>query len=158
MPSSPAQSRLKKAELTFFQSSGSVQSARPRFGLYQVPGDICTGNCTPYAYADLLDYDTMKNGYCENGKVISYTFDVTKLLDAAEKNETAYANLVMKPLNENSSCSDKIVLYGSSYGGTYAPQLVVTYESSYGVNTSYRTHTHELGRFGQGASISPAAT
>lgn len=43
-------------------------------------------------------------------------------------------------------------LYGSSYtASTLTPKLIVTYESSYGVNTSYRTHTHELGRFGQGS-------
>lgn len=54
-------------------------------------------------------------------------------------------------LDETSSRNDKIVLYGSAYSGNYASQLVRTYESSYGVNTSYRTHTHEIGRFGQGS-------
>lgn len=59
--------------------------------------------------------------------------------------------MVLKLLDETTECSNSIELYGSSYGGNYVPQLIVTYESSYGVNTSYRTHTHELGRFGQGS-------
>ena len=152
MPEFPRNPRIRKAELKFYQYSGSAQCGGcPKFGLYQVQGEICTGTCTPYASSDLMDYDTMKAGQCEDGEVISYTFDITKLVDAASKGETSYANLVMKMLDETSSCSDKIVLYGSSYSGIYAPQLVVTYESSYGVNSSYRTHSHELGRFGQGS-------
>ncbi|MFR1517684.1 MAG: RHS repeat-associated core domain-containing protein [Clostridia bacterium] len=152
MPTLSLNPRIKKAELKFYQSSGSTQCGGcPKLGLYQVTDSIVTGTCTPVASSDLIDYDTMKTGHCEDGEVISYTFDITKLLDAVNKGETSYANLVLKMLDETSSCNDKIVLYGSSYGGTYAPQLVVTYESSYGVNTSYRTHTHELGRFGQGS-------
>ena len=147
MPALPRNPRIKKAELKLFQSSGSAQYGCPKIGLYQVTDSILTGTCTPVASSDLVDYDTMKSG----GSV-SYSFDITKLLDAANKSETSYANLVLKLMDENTSCSDKIVLCGSSYATTSKkPQLVVTYESSYGVNTSYRTHTHELGRFGQGS-------
>lgn len=152
MPALPNNPRIKKAELQFFQSSGSAQcGGYPKFGLYQVTDNIVTGSCTPVMSSDLIDYDSMKTGHCEDGEVISYCFDITKLVDAANKGETSYANLVMKMLDETSIYNDKIVLYGSSYSGSYAPQLVVTYESGYGVNTSYRTHTHELGRFGQGS-------
>jgi len=44
-----------------------------------------------------------------------------------------------------------MLLYYGSVSGSYVPQLAITYESSYGVNESYRTHTHELGSFGQGS-------
>ena len=152
MPTLPRNPRIKKAELKFSQSSGSAQCGGcPKLGLYQVNENIVTGTCTPVSSSDLIDYNTMKTGHCEDGSIISYTFDITKLLDAVNKDETPYANLVMKMLDETSSCNDKIVLYGSAYSGDSAPQLIVTYESSYGVNTSYRTHTHELGRFGQGS-------
>lgn len=112
--------------------------------------DFSTGTCTPADSADLIDFERMKVGHCEDGEVISYTFDVTALLDAVNKGESAYANLVLKLLDETDSCSNYVSLYGSSYSA-YAPQLAITYESSYGVNESYRTHTHELGRFGQGS-------
>ena len=151
MPVLPRNPRIKKAELTLFQSGGVSQCCEcPRFGLYQVTEDFSTGTCTPADRADLIDFERMKVGHCEDGEVISYTFDATALLDAVNKGESAYANLVLKLLDETDSCSNSVSLYGSSYSA-YAPQLAITYESSYGVNESYRTHTHELGRFGQGS-------
>ena len=93
----------------------------------------------------------MRMGHCEDGEVISYTFDITTLVDKINKNESYSPQLVLKLLDESITSQNNITLYGSSYGGDYAPKLVITYESSYGVNTSYRTHTHELGRFGQGS-------
>ena len=147
LPSLPRNPRIKKAELTFFQSSAAKQSASPKLGLYAVTEEILTGYCTPIASTDLIDYNTVKT----DASGVSYSFDITKLIDAANKGEISYANLVLKMINESSSNQDKVVLYGSSYGTAKAPQLVITYEASYGVNTSYRTHTHSLGRFGQGS-------
>ena len=148
MPTLPRNPRIKKAELQLFQSSGSIQLCQyPKFGLYQVNENIITGTCTPVASSDLIDYDTMRSG----SSGISYSFDITKLLDSVNKGEISFTNLVLKMLDETSSCNNKVVLYGSSYPGIMTPKLIVTYESSYGVNTSYRTHTHELGRFGHGS-------
>ena len=148
MPALPRNPRIKKAELQIKQASCSVQEyVYPKFGLYQVKENIISGTCTPAASPDLIDYDTIDT----RGSGVTYSFDITKLFDAANKSEISYANLVLKMLDETCCCNN-MSLYGSSYtASTLTPKLIVTYESSYGVNTSYRTHTHELGRFGQGS-------
>ncbi|MGM9682677.1 MAG: hypothetical protein ACI3XQ_03675, partial [Eubacteriales bacterium] len=152
MPTLPRNPRIKKAELQVFQSSSvSEYGTYPLFGLYQVTDEICTGACTPIDDSNLIDFARMRMGHCEDGEVISYTFDITTLVDKINKNESYYPKLVIKMLDESITSQNNITLYGSSYGGDYAPKIVITYESSYGVNTSYRTHTHELGRFGQGS-------
>ena len=152
MPVLPRNPRIKRAELRFFQASGSAACCgTPKIGLYRVNGAICAGSCTPYHDSDLIDYAVMRVGHCEDGEVIRYTFDVTALADQVSKGETGAWNLVLRMINETAPCADKITLYGSAYGGAYAPQLIVTYASSYGVNTAYRAHTHELGRFGRGS-------
>ncbi|MBR4031257.1 MAG: hypothetical protein IKJ07_00815, partial [Clostridia bacterium] len=152
MPSLPRNPRIKKAELVFSQYNGTTTCAQyPLFGLYRVDEDLCCGRCTLINDSDLIDFAKMKVGHTENDSVITYAFDVTSLVDQVNKNEIYTKNLVMKMLDETNACNNSITLYGSSYSSTYAPKFVITYESSYGVNTSYRTHTHELGRFGQGS-------
>ena len=152
MPTLPRNPRIKKAELQVFQhASASEYGTYPLFGLYQVTDEICTGACTPIHDVNLIDYARMRMGHCEDGEVISYTFDITTLVDQINKNESYHPQLVLKLLDESITSQNNITLYGSAYGGDYAPKIVITYESSYGVNTSYRTHTHELGRFGQGS-------
>lgn len=152
IPTLPRNPRIKKAELQVFQSSSvSEYGTYPLFGLYQVTDEICTGACTPIDDSNLIDYARMRMGHCEDGEVISYIFDITTLVDKINKNESYHPQLVLKMLDESITSQSNITLYGSSYGGEYAPKIIITYESSYGVNTSYRTHTHELGRFGQGS-------
>lgn len=152
MPTLPRNPRIKKAELQVFQhASVSEYGTYPLFGLYQVTDEICTGACTPIHDVNLIDYARMRMGHCEDGEVISYTFDITTLVDQINKNESYHPQLVLKLLDESITSQNNITLYGSAYGGDYAPKIVITYESSYGVNTSYRAHTHELGRFGQGS-------
>ena len=152
MPALPRNPRIKKAELRFFQSSGSDGCCGiPRLGLYRVTDGIRTGTCTPIHDTALIDYARMRSGHCEDGEVISYSFDITALADQVSKGETETKNLVLKMIDETAECDSRAVLYGSSHSGAYAPQFIVTYESGYGVNTSYRTHTHKLGRFGQGS-------
>ena len=152
MPTLPCNPRIKKAELKFFQASGVSECGEyPKLGLYRVTEDICTGNCTPYHNSDLIDFAKMKIGHCEDGEVVSYTFDVTTLVDQVNKGEVGVKNLVLKMVDETSECDNRIMLYGSTNNGVYAPEFIITYESTYGVNTSIRTHTHDLGRFGQGS-------
>ena len=152
MPDLPRNPRIKKAELKFFQENGVSDSNQyPKLGLYQVEDDLETGSNTPYNDSNLIDFAKMQSGGCEEDKEVSYTFDITTLVDKAIKDEDTYFNLVLKMIDESYESNEYISLYGSAYGGNYAPQLIVTYESTYGVNTSYRTHTHELGRFGQGS-------
>ena len=152
MPALPRNPRIKKAELKFFQASSSSDCCNdPNLGLYRVTEDICTGNCTPYHTSVLLDFAKMQIGQCEGSEIVSYTFDVTTLVDQVTKGEVDVKNLVLKMIDETSGYDNSITLYGSACSDDYAPQFIVTYESSYGVNSSYRTHTHELGRFGQGS-------
>ena len=151
MPTLPRNPRIKKAELKFLQSAGISECGEyPKLALHALTGEICVGNCTPVNDMEILDFEKMKTGHCENGEIIAYTFDVTALADRLNKGEASYAGLVMKMTDEESTCRNNVTLYGSA-DASYAPTLCITYESSYGVNTSYRTHSHELGRFGQGS-------
>ena len=148
MPTLPRNPRIKKAELVFSQvSAASPCNQYDEFGLYRVTEEICCGNCTPINDSTLIDFAKIKT----SGDNITYTFDVTSLIDMRSKNEISEQTLVMKMVDESSACYNRTTLYGSSNSDTYSPKLIITYESSYGINTSYRTHTHELGRFGQGS-------
>ena len=151
LPTLPQNPRIKKAELTFRQSNASHSSgALPKLGLYQVQDDIVIGECTPVNSDDLLDYARMQTEVGENEDIVSYTFDITSLLDAVLRGETSYRNLVLKMLDESDMCQNSVTLYGST-DNSYAPQISVTYDPNVGSGTSYRTHTHDLGRFGQGS-------
>ena len=152
MPALPRNPRIKKAQLKFFQASGVSECGEyPKLGLYQVNDVICTGFCTPYNDSNLIDFAKMQIGHCEEGTVVSYSFDVTTLVDKINKGESYYPKLVLKMIDESYETNNYVSLYGSAYSGDYAPQFIVTYESTYGINNSYRTHTHEIGRFGQGS-------
>lgn len=148
MPVLPNNPRIKKAELTFYQQSSSADLDTPlKVGLFQVTEDIATGELTPVQSAALIDFEPVKQSA---GAVLPYVFDITRLADAVCNGETSYQNLVLQLMNESVSSNSNITLYGGS-AGEYVPSICITYESSYGVNTSYRTHTHEIGRFGQGS-------
>ena len=148
MPKLPRNPRIKKAELLLNQIEATVEKApAPLFGLYHVTGELCPGDCTPSAVADLIDYAKMYQ--CEDGTAC-YTFDVTTLVDMLKCGESASPQFVLKLADETIAPHNYITIGGGS-DSRYSPWLVITYESSYGVNTSYRTHTHDLGRFGQGS-------
>ncbi|MBE7058966.1 MAG: hypothetical protein E7387_07740, partial [Ruminococcaceae bacterium] len=58
MPTLPLNPRIKKAELTFFQFSGSSTTTCdkfPKLGLYQVTDEISIGECTPAFDSNLID-------------------------------------------------------------------------------------------------------
>lgn len=153
MPTLPHNPRIKKAELKFFQKSSSDTCCDySPIGLYRVIDMISAGICTLDDDADLIDCAGIRMDPCEGDEMVSYTFDVTTLVDQVNKGDASVKNLVLKMIDETPDRSKNIVLYGSGFNSTTCvPRLIVTYESSYGVNTSYRTHTHELGRFGQGS-------
>ena len=150
LPTLPNNPRIKKAELVFTQNSKSTSNSDScKFGLYRVTEDICKGFCEPIDDSNLIDYADISE---KTVGTIQYSFDITSLVDQAVNNEISKHNLVMKMLDETCTSQNAVTLYGSSYSNNiYKPELTITYESSYGVNTSYRTHTHELGRFGQGS-------
>ena len=144
MPTLPRNPRTKKAELILTQASANISSEiAPKFGLFQV-GPISFGACEPVQIGDLIDF-----AKATNGVNATYTFDITKLLDAVNKGESVSTNLVVKMLDENCQTENKIELFGAT-DATNGPKISVNYESSFGKNEAYRTHTHELGRFGQG--------
>lgn len=151
MPTLPRNPRIKKAELQIFQkSSVSESSPLPLLGLYRVTDYLSTGNCNPTETGGLIDYARMQTGHYQNGEEVSYTFDITTLADQTNKGEITNPRLVLRLMNESIEAQNNIVLYGASDSG-YAPKIILTYESSYGVDTAHRTHTHPLGRFGEGA-------
>ena len=152
IPTIPRNPRIKKAELKFWQASSSGTCYDyPKLGLYAVNSELSTGTCNPSHDSNLIDYAKMSIDHCEDCNVTSYTFDVTTMVDCVYKGEGNVKNLVLKMIDEDSEVGNSIALYGSDYNGDYTPQFIITYESSYGVNTSYRAHTHKLGRFGQGS-------
>ena len=151
MPTLPRNPRIKKAELKFYQKDGRADSGTSvKIGLYQVTGSINLGNSTPTNISNLIDFAELKTETYSEGVRTSYSFDITTLIDKINKGESSYQRLMLKLLDESVSYENFVELYGST-SSVSPPEIVLTYESSYGVNTSYRTHTHELGRFGQGS-------
>lgn len=149
LPTLPRNPRIKKAELVFYRKEAALfEKSRPKFGLYRVIDSIQTGNYTPRDTGVLIDLAAMQSA---QNDPVCYTFDVTTLVDQIIKGESTRQDLVLRMIDEGDDCENSITLYGSSAGANYAPQFVVTYEPSYAVNTAYRSHTHTLGRFGQGS-------
>ena len=145
-PVLPCNPRIKKAELELtvysgYNNSGSIK----KLGLYNVTGNITTGYCSPQYDQTILDYAGIGTSVKAYSKVV---FDVTNLLDKLYSGETSTANLMLKLMDEITTVG--ITFYGDNYS-SYAPKLTVTYESSYGVNGSYRSNSHRLGRFGLGS-------
>ena len=149
LPTLPRNPRIKKAELVFHRKEAALfEKSRPKFGLYRVIDSIQTGNYAPRDTGVLIDLAAMQSA---QNDPVCYTFDVTTLVDQIIKGESTRQDLVLRMIDEGDDCENSITLYGSSAGANYAPQFVVTYEPSYAVNTAYRSHTHTLGRFGQGS-------
>ena len=145
----PRNPRIKKAELVVSQYDENCTDFN--FGVYRVTEGIYTGNCTPEHDDALIDYAKSKCGYFdEDGGVITYSFDITALFEQAIKDGVSTQSLVIKKIDETEHAENYVVLYGAGHH-SYFPRIAITYESSYGVNTSYRTHSHEIGRFGQGS-------
>ena len=152
LPSLPKNPRIKNAELVLTQYMGYAEcDIMPTFGMYQTTSVPVIGGVAPGDDGVLIDYDKMKLSSADDSEKVTYTFDVTKTIDKMLDTGSTRENIVFRMINEDSfGCNAYISLYG--YGDArYAPKLKVTYESSYAVNDSYRTHTHSLGRFGQGS-------
>ena len=151
LPELPRNPRIKKVELLLTQHSGACSSPTlPEFGLYLTEGALTVGNCTPTVTGSLIDFARMCNSAASDTEKVTYSFDITKLFD--QYNDYGYApeGLVLKLVDETTADANTVKLYGAG-SGAYAPKINVHYETSYGINTAYRTHTHELGRFGQGS-------
>lgn len=138
IPTLPRNPRIKKAELVLNQKS-FVGDDTPAIGLYKITGEMTTGTVSTIP----LDYELKKTS-----SDAKYRFDITNLVDEAYRTGTEYVNLTAKLIKENLTAVTNIVLYGAT-STTNKPEICVTYESSYGINTSYRTHSHNLGKFGE---------
>ncbi len=149
MPTLPRNPRIKKAELvlTHNASTGTFNEHAVRMGIYKVTGTITTGSCTPTTGA-MLDYEYMKLGSYSDSNVQTYTFDITSMLDDVLKSGSSTVQLMVRALNESATSTQRVTIFGGLHT-VGRPLLRITYESGYGVNTEYRSHTHELGRFGQ---------
>ena len=152
LPSLPRNPRITKAELIFSQFTGTCESGTyPLMGLYRVNENIQIGEYTPAVDDNLIDFAKMKSDHIENDEVIKYSFDITTFIDQMSKNEITNHNLVLKMLDESSTYNDNITLCSHSYGTDEAPKLVITYDTTYGLDSSHHNHSHDLGRFGQGS-------
>ena len=151
-PQLPKNPRIKKAELVFNITSGNnsltdnTLKKKVKVGLYKVTGKINTGSCNPAYDANVIDYVNIPESISSGSKL---SFDVTQIIEKMYNDGDGEAKLMVKFAT---SINAGTVLYLSGNGaGSNAPTLNIDYESSYGVNDKYRTHTHELGRFGQGS-------
>jgi len=140
--------RIKKAELKVYRKSVSSNSSNAQIGLYHINDEICN-HCyyEPSIEGSLIDYDAVN----VNGSNICYTFDITTLIDRLNQGELYHNKFVLKLVDETLESNNNVVIYGAS-SVNYKPELVITYEPNYAVNTSYQANTHQIGKFGQ-ASI-----
>ncbi len=149
LPTLPRNPRIKKVELTFHQTNVNTSGGSGKLGLYHVPDKLAT-SYSPRHDGELIDFCNIKTDMSEAVNPIPYNFDITKLYDRLANNELEYSNLLLKLIEED--CNNGVYVdIGGSVGSEFAPELSITYETNYGINTSSRTHTHELGRFGQGS-------
>ncbi len=137
IPTLPRNPRIKSAELVLKQKS-YTGTQKPAMGLYKIDGELTTGTVNTHP----LDYEVKKNN-----ADAEYYFDITNLVDEAYSTGVTYVNLAAKFIDEDITTITNSVLYGASSNAN-KPEIRITYESSYGINTSYRTHNHNLGKFG----------
>ncbi len=147
MPSLPKNSRIKKAELKIFQGLSALnENASNKIGVYHIIDEDFTDGYYPVHDSRFIDYAEIN----QDESNVCYTFDVTGFIDSLVKGENTHPKLGIMTLNEGFTGESYITVHGN-LNDQYTPQLTVTYETNYAVNTAYRTNTHELGRFGEGS-------
>ena len=150
LPILPNNPRIKKAELTFCQNAVSNEiDVIPKLGLFQITEDIVVGPNTPAQSTRLIDFEPMKAA-SEDGSVVNYTFDITKFFDEAANGAASYQNLVLQMMDESINANSFVTIVGND-AAENRPSVIVTYESSYGVNSSYPSHSHSIGPCVQGS-------
>ncbi len=151
-PAISLSSRIKRAMLTV---RGTVNSAENNgvtsedafIGLYHVDGTFEDGSEEPTITGNLIDFDSLMD---DGENIVSYKFDITEFIDCLNNGKSYNNKFVLKLIDETQTTNNNITILGANHG-TDAPQLEITYEPNYAVNTSYRSHTHSIGRFGQAA-------
>lgn len=146
-PLLPRNPRIKRAELILKQTESEVESGeKVKLGLYRTVARATEGAAAPETSTELIDYCETVSG--TEGEA-EYLFDVTVMLDSYLSGEMSNFTVVMKVIDESTAAGSCII--GGSGDVANPPRLVITYETSYGVNSGYRTHSHEIGQFGEGS-------
>lgn len=147
MPELPPNARMQNAVLTLCQSDNAKQvSHHPILALHQVNSSISTGTCSPEYDSAPLDFthtDFSKSG-------VSYSFNITKPVDEYYSGDIESVKLMLKFHNEDNGFCDTLHIDNSGIIST-SPKLAITYEPTFNAKEGYRTHTHDLGRFGHGS-------
>ena len=144
-PDLPTNQRIKKAELSFTAISVNNDTEKnQKITLHKVTGDLTAGACNPEIEYPPIDYAGIGTNMASGSKI---TFDVTELIDSLYNSEDDTVKLVLQYLGQ--PLENSIQFYGTNTEDKdKVPELSITYEPSYGVNTSWSSHSHQLGRFG----------
>ena len=100
----------------------------------------------------LIDYKAVSSP-SENSPT-TYTFDITQFMDRTIGNSYDYGQLMLK-LDINDDGLNWVALCGTDMdpddigGNDYRPKLTVTYTCDLDTSAQQRSHTQDLGRFGQ---------
>ena len=137
--------RIKKAELTLYQLAVTEAETNCKLGIYAYDSWIYPAPTDESN--NLIDYVKIKNANDE--EIVAYTFDVTDIFEKMVEEGRTDFHIFVKPINADLADNSYITVYGKN--SDYPPKVTVTCESNYGVNTNYRSDSHELGRFGQGS-------
>ena len=145
-------SRIKKATLVLKGTidpnrKNGVISTNAILGLYPVNGSLDDCCYEPYISGNLIDYDTLQDD-CSGDT--EYRFDITSFVDRLNSSEQSNNKFVLKLIDESITSNNNITLYGAN-SGKLSPKIEIEYEPNCGVNASYPSHTHTIGKFGQAA-------
>ncbi len=139
--------RLRKAEITLYQQAIVVNDDKYcKLGAFRYDDGIYE-DCFIAGASELCDYVKIRTP--DGEEIISYTFDITEIVEKEAKENNSTLGLVIKPISEDLQQESYITIYGEGES-EYAPKITITYEINHGVNTSYRALSHDLGFFGQG--------
>ncbi len=139
--------RIKRAELVFTQCDCEIEEdSTAKLALYELTSEIVDGGSEPTSVANPMDIARAR--YPKATEDVRYSFDVTDMIERIYRGESECYGVKLAILA--SSCSDQISLYGSTANSNF-PELHITYESSYGTDTDYRVHTHDIGSFCKGS-------
>ena len=139
--------RFKKAEITLYQQTIVANDEEYcKLGVFRYDDGVYE-DCSIANLSELCDYVKIRTP--DGDEIVTYTFDITEIVEKAAKENNNTLGLVIKPVSEDLQKESYITVYGEGES-EYAPKITITYETNYGVNISYRALSHDLGFFGQG--------
>ena len=140
LPTLARNPRIQKAELQLCSYFVSGKSNR-QIAVNEVTGEFDVGTTSePQFSPQIIDYEWKNKN--------SYTFDITRLVDEANRKGTKSIALLLSMWDEYSAMGDRVELCDASYAPK-APKLVITYTTGYGESAANCSNTYSLGRFGK---------